>query len=219
MDLYGRARNDVDLLTAIEQCGDLLLQAPSIALLYAPDWCGFAQVEQKNGSVVMDPSPGAAKRFDQAMIFEARVFGEQAELRWLKQWPKQGRAVLIAEHDISKCLADDAGSFKDTDHFDHSYLLWGEGTTNFHELPTNWSRLAMARIGTLDVPYPMNSGLSSVTQQNERVYLVAREYLAVSDDDQQGNVSVVDERLLKLVDENELIRMGQAGVIKLEVLQ
>lgn len=220
MNLYGRANNDIELMKAIEDCGDILFQSPVIALLYTPDWCGFAQVEQAGSAIDLTLSARDKRRFDAASVFEARVFSDRAELRWLKQWPNKGRAALIAEEDISKYLDVEAGTFENADFIDQTYLLWGEGVEPKRDkLPANWSRLAMARIGTLDVPYPLSSGLSAVSQQGERIYLVSREYLAVPDDEPHGNVTVVDERSMKLVDEKELIRMGKAGLIELEVMQ
>ncbi len=219
MALYGRATDGIDLLAAIKQCKDLLLKTPSTALLYTPDWCGFAQVDLKNGSVELTVSPHEQDRYDREAIFEARIFNAQAELRWLKQWPNKGRAALIAEEDVSGYLAVAAGTFPDAESYDHPFLLWGEGAAaKPNELLPGWSRLATARIGTMDVPYPLDPKRPTVSVPNERIYLIAREYLAVPDDDEHGNVSVVDERLMKLVDEQELSRMGKAGEIELGVL-
>jgi CRISPR-associated protein (TIGR03984 family) len=57
-----------------------------------------------------------------------------------------------------------------------------------------WSRLSEARIGKLDVP------LANVPQ-NGRVQLSAIEYLAQTEGDENGNVSVVEERLIRLKEE------------------
>lgn len=214
MNLNARRCEGITLLTAINECGDLLLSA--IALLYTPDWCGFAQVEQIDGSAKLNVSPANAERFDQETIFEARVFNARAELRWLRQSLGEGCAALISEEDLSQYLASHVATARDVEIFDQPYLLWGEGTAHVDSLPANWSRLAMARIGPLDVPYPLTNNLSVVNQTGERIYLITREYLAVADSDDHGNVSVVDERLLKLVGDGELRRMGQAGEVKLE---
>ncbi|MEP7341948.1 MAG: CRISPR-associated protein Csx19 [Acidobacteriota bacterium] len=197
MNLYGRANNNIGLMEAVMHCGDLLFQSPVIALLYTPDWCGFAQLEQAGSEIEMILSARDERRFDLASVFEARVFNEQVELRWLKQWPNKGRAALIsAEADISKYLDYEAGTFVGVDHIDQTYLLWGEGArAKKGELPANWSRLAMARIGTLDMPYPLDASRSAVSQSGERIQLVAREYL---DADVYGNVAVIEERLLGL---------------------
>jgi CRISPR-associated protein (TIGR03984 family) len=198
MNLYGRATDDIELMEAVEHCGDLLFQAPPvIALLYTPDWCGFAQLDQRGDKINLILSARDQRRFDLNAVFEARVFNEQAELRWLKQWPNKGRAALIAEQNISEYFDKEAGTFAQVDHIDQTYLLWGQGTlAKTGELPANWSRLAMARIGMLDVPYPLDASRPAVSRSGERIQLNAREYLAVYDN--HGNVAMVEERLLGL---------------------
>ncbi len=220
MNLYGRASDNIELIEAITQCGDLLFQTPVIALLYTPDWCGFAQLEQVGDAIEWIFSACGERRFALDTVFEARVFNQQAELRWLKQWPNKGRAALVSEMDISPYLGEEAGAFTEVDHIDQAYLLWGEGAmAMLGELPANWSRLAMARIGTLDVPYPLNTGLSIISLKDERIYLISREYLAAPDYDPHGNVIVIDERLMRLVDKKELATMRQSELIELEILQ
>lgn len=197
MNLYGRASDNIELMEAVKHCGDLLFQSPVIALLYTPGWCGFAQLERAGDEIKPILSARDERSFDPDSVFEARVFNEQAELRWLKQWPNKGRAALIAEDDISKFFDEKAGTFTEVDFIDQTYLLWGEGAAaKTGELPANrnWSRLAMARIGTLDVPYPLDAR-PAVSKSGERIHLIAREYL---DADDHGNVAVVEERLLKL---------------------
>jgi CRISPR-associated protein (TIGR03984 family) len=76
-----------------------------------------------------------------------------------------------------------------TTHQKQTYLLWGEGLGPVADLTAGlWSRLATARIGSLDVPLPNLS-------HGERVRLRALEYFATYED---GNVGVLDERLLGL---------------------
>lgn len=192
MNLHGRASDNIELKEAVAHCGELLFQSPVIALLYTPDWCGFAQLERVGNQINWSESKSVLDS-----VFEARVFSEHAELRWLKQWPNNGRAALISEEDISQYFNQEAGTFVEVDHLPQNYLLWGEGAAAASgELPANWSRLAMARIGTLDVPYPSEASGSVVSKTGERVRLVAREYLNEIDD--HGNVCVVEERLLKL---------------------
>ncbi|MEK6410289.1 MAG: CRISPR-associated protein Csx19 [Acidobacteriota bacterium] len=196
MNLYGRASDNIEWIDAVAHCGDLLFQSSVIALLYTPEWCGFAQLERAGNEIELIFSARDERRFVLNSVFEARVFSKQAELRWLKRWPNKGRAALISEQEISKYLDDEAGTFAEIDHIDQTYLLWGEGAAaNTGELPANWSRLAMARIGTLDVPYPLVASSPAVSQSGERIQLVAREYL---DADVYGNVAVIEERLLGL---------------------
>lgn len=197
MNLYGRASDNIELMEAVEHCGGLLLQPSAIALLYTPNWCGFAHLKRAGSEIKAILSTRDERRFDLATVFEARVFNERAELRWLKQWPNKGRAALIAEEDISEYFDQEAGKFAEVDHIDQTYLLWGKGVADkAGELPEKWSRLAMARIGTLDVPYPLDASRSAVTQAGGRIQLNAREYLTVIDE--HGNVAVVEERLKNL---------------------
>lgn len=196
MNLYGRSNDNIELMEAVKHCGDLLFQSPVIGLLFTPGWCGFAQLERASDEIKPILSPRDERRFDLDSVFEARVFNEQVELRWLKQWPNKGRAALTSEDDISQYFAEKAGTFTEVDFIDQTYLLWGEGVAaKTSELPANWSRLAMARIGTLDVPYPLDVSRSVVSQSGERIQLIAREYL---DADDHGNVAVIEERLRKL---------------------
>ena len=58
MNLYGRASDNIELIEAITHCGDLLFQSPVIALLYTPDWCGFAQLERVGNEIEMIFSVG-----------------------------------------------------------------------------------------------------------------------------------------------------------------
>jgi CRISPR-associated protein (TIGR03984 family) len=193
MTLYARAGNNISFQEALKRCAGILPGHPAIALLYTPSWCGFAQVKV-DASLVLPKRNG--KGFDRESLFEARVFSEAAELRWLKDWPNEGRAALISEQDISGYLDRPAGTYSSDNCLNQTYLLWGEGIEAANEaLPDRWSRLAVARIGTIDVPYPLDQR-ELVTGKGERIQLLTREYLDVIDD--FGNVAVVEERLLKL---------------------
>jgi CRISPR-associated protein (TIGR03984 family) len=159
-------------------------------LLYTPAWCGFGQLGAAADLIVSLPD------FDEDSIFEARVFSEAAELRWLKHWRHKGSAALISEEEISGYLDTDAGRYSSDDCLKQTYLLWGEGIKAANDvLPDRWSRLAMARIGTIDVPYPLDQR-ELVTGKGERIQLVTCEYLDVIDE--FGNVAAVEERLVKL---------------------
>jgi len=193
MTLYARAGNNISFQEALKNCSGILLEHPAIALLYTPSWCGFAQVGEAANLIL---SQRHGEGFDPDPVFEARVFSEVAELRWLKNWPNEGRAALISEQDISGYLDQPAGTYTSDNCLDQRYLLWGEGIEAANDaLPDRWSRLAMARVGTIDVPYPLD-GREVVTGKGERLQLLTREYLDVIDD--FGNVAVVEERLLKL---------------------
>lgn len=193
MTIYARASNNISFPTALKHCAGILLNHPAIALLYTPSWCGFAQVGAA-ANLVFPMHKGEG--FDQDSVFEARVFSEAAELRWLKDWPNEGRAALISEQDISGYLDQPAGAYSSDNCLNQTYLLWGEGIQAPNdELPDRWSRLAMARIGTIDVPYPLDQR-ELVSGKDERIQLLTREYLDVID--AFGNMAVVEERLVKL---------------------
>src|SRR2546425_825344 len=164
-----------------------VLQPPAIALLYAPNWCRFALLNGKGELFGFD---GAAIKPDP--VYEARVFNQHAELRWLNEAECKGKAVFLTEAKQTLADYDDLGQLKPLRTIDQTYLLWGEGVevTAIDKPETGWSRLTTARIGRLNVPLGANEVGTG------RVQLVAREYLAEVDD--HGNVAVVEERLIGL---------------------
>ena len=193
-----RTAKNISLPDALKSCKAILKpteQGTTVALLYEPDRCRFATFRDANEGQLMDefgqPIAGQAL----SNIFEARIFNSAAELRWLHETNGTGNAVLISEQDISSYLAEEPKPecvYEKLDELEpveppQRYLLWGEGTG---VSPSNgWQRLTAARIGRLNVP------LINV-KQNERVQLVAREYMR--EVDEYGNVAVVEERLLRL---------------------
>lgn len=211
--LYGRANKKMTLSDALTACLSVLSTKKTVALLYTPQHCKLALLE--NG--VLRQSKGEV--IDLKEVFEARVFNEDAELRWLNEQDGSGRAVLLSAREIPQpCrnqLPDDA-SLQALHTLPQTYLLWGEGVDQTkarakNGLADGWSRLTTARIGWLDVPVP---GI----QEKERVHLKALEYLAeydadgklvqdgqtVEEDKRHGNVAVAAERLLCLIDERLL---------------
>ena len=150
----------------------------AFALLYTPRCCPLARFA--NGTLVDDGDHAIAT----GQIFEARIFAEAAEVRWLRDG-STGRGVALAETSIVawgtpvpiECVAT----------LRQRYLLWGEQANL--TAGDGWSVLSERRIGALPVPL---SGLKT----GGRVQLVAREYLAERD---HGNVVVIEERLLGLV--------------------
>lgn len=167
----------------------------SVALLHSPHSCEFAAL----ASGELRSSDG--RPVDLLPVFEARVFGTYAELRWLNDpgHAKRHRAVILAEQDYSASLGDswNKKAIPVIGTLDQTYLLWGEGTDRRdkkgHSLTRGWSILGTPRIGGLAVPVP------AVTRQNQRVLLKTIEYLAEVD---YGNVVVQDERLCGLEVEN-----------------
>jgi len=156
----------------------------AIALLYTPKNCQFATFTEGRLCVATEE----ISRDQLAQIFEARIFNQDYELRWLNQRQGQGKSVLL--WDKEELEATKQNLKKQTPiirTLDQTYALWGEGTGISPS--EGWSRLAAARIGKLDVPIKQLSA-------KQRVYLKTREYL--KQDERYGNVSVAEERLLSL---------------------
>ena len=165
--------------------------AAAVGLLYSPQSCEFAALAsgELRGS---DGQP-----VDLSMVFEARIFSQVAELRWLND-PGRGqrhRAAIDAERGHSESLGAPwrVNLTNAVDTLSQTYLLWGEGTEcrNYKGRPLadGWSLLGTARIGALAVP------VAGVNGRNQRVLLNTIEYLVEVD---YGNVVVRDERLIAL---------------------
>lgn len=151
----------------------------TIGLLYSPQNCYF--IKLNNGEIeLLNNDP----KFKMELVFEARIFNEEAELRWLNKKNGEGKAVLITENELYLCLERKIESLEILATQDQTYLLWGESTKK--TLKAGWSQLATSRIGSLYIP------LECV---NNRACLKTREYLQ---EDCYGNVSVVEERLIEL---------------------
>lgn len=185
--LYGRAsKENISLEAALNQCAVLLKD--SVALVYAPSFCKFAKFENGGLSLVDDSSLST--------VFEARVFNQNVELRWLNLSNGLGRAVLISDLELKSVFNDevDVSLTQILDTIPQQYLLWGKGMVRSSSLPQGWSRLATARIRALDVPI---TGI----QPKQQVKLIAREYIGFCEGEageKYGNVSVLEERLLGL---------------------
>ncbi len=188
--LYGRTAKSLTLTEAIQGCGSVLNN--SVALLYSHRFCRFGKLKEcdniydSRGKII--PLEYDSDEHDASYIFEARIFNEQYELRWLNEDNGLGKAVLTSEESIDNYLSEDLRELIASDIINQQYLLWGEKTTN--QLSAGWQRLAIARIGALDIPVEQ-----SLTKQ-QRVYLNTREYLAAIDE--YGNMAVVAERLINL---------------------
>jgi CRISPR-associated protein (TIGR03984 family) len=195
--LYRHRADGLPLDAALAAYGKAV-EGPAVALLYTPQRCLFA-VPAADGKL-LDARGG---ELPLAAVYEARVFGEAAELRWWNDPSPHARhrAVILCEADLAQKLgagwetkpARIVGTIAQT------YLLWGEGTGRSDG---GWSELAAARIGTLEVPC---AGVA----ERKRVLLNSVEYLGPGEEHlghngAHGNVTVVDERLVRLeVDRGE----------------
>jgi CRISPR-associated protein (TIGR03984 family) len=128
----------------------------------------------------------AGRTLDISQAYEARIFTDKLELRWLNDptAAKQHRAVILAETDLVAKLRNDWDVHKEDvlETLEQTYLLWGQGTGQTLD---GWSTIAMARVGALQVPV-------SDVPDDANVLLHSIEYLVERD---HGNVVVFEERL------------------------
>ncbi len=177
-----RADGQMPLIDAIAACQEALEDA--IALLYSPQSCILARLASDGA---LRNASGHA--IDLTSVFEARLFNEGCELRWLNRRTGVGDAALISEAAQHSLVGFAATDSQTCEPLPQRYLLWGERARSQPSVDS-WRRLADARIGKLDIPLAQSFG------QEQRVYLKTREYLAVADD--YGNMAVIEERLVKL---------------------
>lgn len=181
--LYGRCTKDnIDLKSALSHCTTALSEA--VAIIYSPTSCQLAKV-QENGDLINAEN----KIICLDKVFELRAFNQNYELRWLNESNGKGKAVLISEQkqNISDYLDADISEIKELHKNPQQYILWGEKAST--ESTSGWAKLSTARVGSIDVPV---RGLTA----DKRVYLNAVEYLKA--DEEYGNVSVIEERLIEL---------------------
>lgn len=181
--LYIYHAESMRLAEAIAACQQQLKGA--ISLLYSPQSCQLAKL--MSDGTLHDSYDRTIDLINNLDIFEARIFNPTCELRWLNRMDGTGAAVLISE--VEQTIKE----FSTVDpivceSFEQKYLLWGEKAKN--SAISGWQRLAEARIGKLDIPIDQN------LQENQRVHLKTREYLASTDE--YGNFAVIEERLVKL---------------------
>ncbi|MCS6852476.1 MAG: CRISPR-associated protein Csx19 [Gemmataceae bacterium] len=182
--LFVYSRERLPLTEALDAFARLTPGMQATAMLYSPRRCAVALAAD---GAALGPT---GQRLDLNGVFEARVFSETAELRWLNDpGPEQcHRAVILAENDCSVHLpgwmAEQRSDVIDT--LPQRYFLWGEGTGQTSA--SGWSELSTARIGGFLVPVA-NVG------RNGRVTLLTVEYVVEAE---HGNAIVFDERLLKL---------------------
>ena len=177
-----RAGEQMTLIEAIASCQTVLEGA--IALLYSPQSCLLARLSTDG---TLQNADGHA--VDLTSVFEARLFNEGCELRWLNRQTGVGDAALISEAAQQALTGFVAIDSQTCEPLPQRYLLWGERARSQPSAEA-WRRLADARIGKLDIPLAQKFG------QEQRVYLNTREYLDVVDD--YGNTAVIEERLMKL---------------------
>jgi CRISPR-associated protein (TIGR03984 family) len=165
------------------------LPAETYAVLYAPGSCFLAAITDAK----FHSSKGEIDVVNEA-VFEARVFNEAAELRWLNLADGEGAAVVLSRDASHKFFGIEPEPFetkvngenkKIVGAIEQTYLLWGESVGA--SLKGGWTQFAEARIGSFFVP------LAGVTDDKKRrAQFTAIEYLGEYED---GNVAVAEERL------------------------
>lgn len=176
--LYGQASADIRLADALDHCQSCFQDA--VGLFYSPTSCWMARVQ---GTQVTDDLGNV---IDMERVFEARIFNQDAELRWLNELNGTGQAVLLQDSDQPLYLAqkiEELNAVKVIDQF--PYILWGQ----VDHSEGDWSHVSEARVGELKVPL-------GAQQTKGRIQLRVREYLIRNDE--HGNVVVGEERLLGL---------------------
>ena len=122
-------------------------------------------------------------------VYEARVFHERAELRWLRDPRHESGHVTVVLTDGS-CVVDLPALPLEVplvEVVEQSYVLWGRPAADPGRA-SGWTRLTAARIGGLDVP-------RDDVRDGQRVAIRSLEYLGRF---AHGNVEVVEERLCGL---------------------
>ncbi|WP_448573217.1 type III-D CRISPR-associated protein Csx19 [Trichothermofontia sp.] len=173
------SKQQVSLEDTITHCGDVLKDA--IALLYSPIACQFLRLSD---GVFQDSDGNAVNSLTE--VFEARIFTQNCELRWVNCDSGMGKAVVLSESE----QAINQFTFLESiacESLKQKYILWGQKAKK-QPSQVGWQRLAEARIGKLDVPID--------SKVEDRVYLKTHEYLAAVDN--YGNFAVIEERLLGL---------------------
>ena len=178
--LHVRKTESICLKDAIEKCGGMF-NSGGVAILYSPDKCQLAKVGP-DGQV----SGPDNKTINIDLVFEARIFAPDVELRWLNESDGIGSAVLISEKVISTVF-DKNNDIEKIDTMPNQYLLWGEADEK--QPNQGWTRLSEARIGPIDVP---------VTGIPPHGHVILKTVEYVKEVDNHGNVAVVEERLSKL---------------------
>ncbi|MFF4652621.1 CRISPR-associated protein Csx19 [Streptomyces sp. NPDC001380] len=175
--LHGRSHPDTTLADALAAAGF----TGAVALLSSPHEHVAARAEGGRCSTpAADPYPLDA-------VFEARVFDEDRELRWLCTHGIRGRAVLLAEDEalLPGSFPERVPPLAAVGTLDAHYLLWGRPRLG----GDGWTALHTPQIGTLHVPCPAPG-------PDRRLRLAAREYVCV--EPRHGNAHVAEERLLRI---------------------
>ncbi|MER6274448.1 CRISPR-associated protein Csx19 [Streptomyces sp900105755] len=185
--LHARAEPGITLADALARAGF----TDAVALLSSPHEHIVARV--RDGHCHTNTTPAV---YGLDTVFEARIFNEHRELRWLCKSGTRGRAVILTEDPdlLPDAFTHDIAPVAAVDTLDAHYLLWGRPVSG----DSDWTMLHTPQIGTIEVPFP-------APDPDRRLRLAAREYVSV--EPQHGNAYVSEERLLRI----ECTPSAQAG--------
>lgn len=186
-DLWWTVREGPATLGAAVAEAAELLGGRAVGLLSTPE---RHLVVRLDGDTPVTPEGTA----DWSGVFSARLFGPDAELRWLHRRAGLGDAVVVAEA-AAPLPGWRAERAEVEETLDGTYALWGQRFTP-HPDAAGWCRAREGRLGHLDVPVwgPLpEPPTGEHGWPPEHLALVHREYVGF---DEHGNAAVVDERLL-----------------------
>jgi CRISPR-associated protein (TIGR03984 family) len=184
--LFYYRRSPVSLVNA---AGDFLASCGSetVAFLYSP---GQFLVARYTDSGFESPK-GEISSEKLNSVYSARLFNENAELRWQQRPGRTSEAVAVGE---SKLDLDKNNGWEKkeeerqiVDIVDQRFICWGKYKADASG--SGWGRLIEDRIEPIAVYVKGNN--------DDRIQLEWKEYLAEADG--YGNVVAVDERLVKLL--------------------
>lgn len=189
--LYIYKNKSISLQDALKAWKDIL--AGTMGLVYSAEKCRVL-------SLTAVQSSDTLKSEMKCPPFEARVFNQVCELRWLadaqsfnlSNWDNNGIAVLLTEREFTEPPAEwHLCNTDDTDYVDSRedhYVLWGE-----YEKDEGENRIFFEhRMGNLAIPKAAFTWENP--QQGKKAALKVKEYIAVGD--KHGNCAVIAERLL-----------------------
>lgn len=150
----------------------------TFAIFYAPHKCFLAKHNGKDFEV-------KENGFDLNRVFEARIFNEVSEMRWLNDPNGNHAAAILSETQLifdGKTLRTESNVIGG---LCQEYLCWGQSTGTTKD---DWTEFATARVGAFYVPVELEAGQTYAR-------FTAVEYLRTYED---GNIAVVDERLTRI---------------------
>lgn len=179
--LYTSKADGKSLSEAIEEFTEKVCQSSSenFGIFYSPSECFLAQMNNENDFEYIDKK-AKSTTVNLNKVFEARIFNENAELRWLNETNGYGSAVVLCDNEFL-FFGENSKAEVCIGKNEQNYLLWGK---RIGDSLRGWTKFATARIGVFYVPVTLT--------KKEYAIFEAVEYFGEFED---GNVAVIDERL------------------------